>query len=404
MATRRSTRRTMATAEEPVAVSAPLAAPVVELPNKKARPATRQTIETPEEEAMRVKYEAELSKVKENLLKQTFNYYQNLLLKPSQNINQINNIYYTVWVNYIGNNLSYDVNRYLRDGMPASFEISNDGDLEELYRTFMTIVDYLVDDNPIKPNTTDKSLIDVLAKGLKMKGCSPDKCILQAQQLIWETKDNVKKMLSKMSTVEKLNTLINFADQSFSAVGPIIIGQDLTRTTSENEIFYRGIGNFSPQDYIRDIENNPANPAYLSTSTDEKIASWHAKRRTEAQGGDELNKFVIKYVCEPGIRVIDTLLALHTPVQASEKECIFPRGCYSTYVSTEVLQQYSTQQPVDENNVIKDISKGIEIINAPLTIITVKLSGPGASTADVGGRSRKSRKSRRKISRKSRRH
>jgi hypothetical protein len=398
MATRRSTRiTTMTTAEEP--------------PKKKTKLATarqttaRQTIETPEQEAMRIKYESELSKVKENLLNQTFNYYKNLLLKPSQNINQINNIYYTVWVNYIGNNLSYDVNRYLRDGMPASFEISNDGDLEELYRTFMTIVDYLVDDNPIKPNATDKSLIDVLAKGLGMKGCPPDKCIIHAQDLIWETKDNVKKMLSKMSTTEKLNTLINFADQSFSAVGPIIIGQDLTRTTSENEIFYRGIGNFSPQDYITDIENNPANPAYLSTSTDEKIAAWHAKRRTEAQGGDELNKFVIKYVCDPGIRVIDTLLALHTPVQASEKECIFPRGCYSTYVSTEVLQQYSTQEPVDQDNVKKSTSKGVEIINAPLTIITVKLSGPSASSADVGGRSRKSRrKGRRKISRKSRRH
>jgi hypothetical protein len=339
-----------------------------------------------EQKLIRQQYDPIKEQLISQLSEEEYQRFYELIKKNTEQIinssNAISYVYETLLNGFCREDIINDINQYLRTG-----NLSNGSKMENLFSTVESTVvqQYYLG---IEPNKTIKFVITSL---IVEKMGLPEEQLPPLNEWITELKDafqeKLKKRLLLLPFNEKMDILIRLYDVSFNS-NRKINNVDLVKTTSDGDIFYRGMRNFSAEAFKDEIQNNPKSLEYIFTTSKFNIAALNAETT-------DPNKFVIKLICDPGIRVINLSNTVNLRFKWKD-EYVFPRGCSLNFMSLEALKSYEVFQMPGSG-----APKG-KMTAGPMTVVTVRVSGPDSSPSPIGGkrRTKKNRKHKNRNSKK----
>jgi hypothetical protein len=382
-------------------VSVRLSHPLAQQPNMDMNVGTQPQIKSWNEKSQKEKKEIEkaFNTVKPELVSQLaeeeYSHCYELITKtPEQMINDISIpsiIYEDLLKGFCKEEIRNDINQYLRTGN-LSFETSTgfDNDSVEKKRLdafFYSIISKMTQMYYITYESINPRILDLLFEkmGLTQKELPPFWSI----EIINPLFKTFNGRLALLPFKEKMDILIRLYDVSFNSKIKIN-GVALVKTTSNGDIFYRGIKNLSAGAFKDEIQNNPKTPAYILTTSNFSIAALNAILNTETT---DPNKFVIKLICDPGIGIINLSNTVAPYNSKWKDEFLFPRGCSLNFMSLEELESYE---------VFKIPGSTSPAQSGPMTVVTVRVSGPDSSPIGGKRRTKKNRKHRNRNSKKHR--
>lgn len=331
----------------------------------------------------------------------SFKHYNNLVFKKPEEINNMNTIAFQLWTTYTDGNFSYFINRCLLNGGILTYSTNSiiaENEKNNLDNCIYVCFNSIVDGNAIGKDRSGQDITsEIIIPGLVKMGLSEADSLDLSKDIISDVKREIKARFNNLSDQEKIELTAKLFEDTFGFKGTIGIDSitiPLIHTTTENELFYRGLGNIDEQDFINKLTERETTLSFSSVTSLFGIASYHAVDNDKTN--DQSKNFVLKMVCDAGIGIVNmkAIYGERSPDNWQD-EYILPIGIRMRYEGTEEISDY-------EYSVINRTQKEKP---EKIKVLTVRVLAPESesdepdtkrSRIETGGRrSRRSKKRRR---------
>ena len=286
------------------------------------------------------------SKVLGPYTESSFKHYKNLVFKTPEEINQMAIIAFHLWTTYTNGTFSYFINRCLLNGGIVTYStdpIVAGNEKDNLDNCIYVCFDNIVNGNVIGKDKSGQDITtETMIPGFVKMGLSETDAIDLANDVISEVETEIKNRFDNLPDQEKVEIAAKLLEDTFGFKGTLgfkNITIPLIHTTTENELFYRGLGNMDEQAFIDELAERENRIAFSSVTSLFGIASFHAVDNDKTN--DQSKNFVLKMVCDAGIDIVNmkSIYGEGSPDNWQD-EYIFPIGIRMRYEGTEKISDY----------------------------------------------------------------